>query len=168
MGQRRYPRLPGPSRSVGRGFWVDLDAGIAHLYDVVVSRIHPTAVLAVVVVGVVLMYMAMRHSHRRGVTQVRVGELPATTHGMEVEGNDLHLRDWNAWMKDASGAIETSMKEVGTDPVGLATNVFRRLFPDRPWPPPQGSEFSDKWELIVRAIATAVKRPLPASLEVVE
>lgn len=133
------------------------------------SRIHPTAVLAVVVVGIVIMWMAMRHSARRSVVTARNVALPTTTtHGMELEGEDLHLKDWNTWMRDASKAVEVSMKEIGTEPVALATNVFRRLFPDRPWPPPPGSEFSDKWEMIVRAIAVAVKRPLPANLEVIQ
>lgn len=142
------------------------DRGSAIRRSEVASRLHYkvfVAVVAVVTVGTLACVATQRA--RRHVT-VATRSLPP--HGMDIVDGRLEIRDWNKWMRDASIAVSVSMEEIGTEPVALATNVFRRLFPERPWPPPESSELEAQWNAVVRAIASALKRPMPARLEVVE
>lgn len=127
-------------------------------YNAQVTDARPLFLLLLAVFGVV----AVTKQQRRPV--VVVNQLPA--HGMAVSDEDLKIVSWDLWMTFAPKAIQLSREEVGDDPHAIAENVFRRLFPDRVWPPPEDSPLEEKWDEIVRAIGKAIGKPVRPRLEV--
>lgn len=89
-------------------------------------------------------------------------------HGLELSDDGLSMLDWNAWMKGAvPDMLRASLQESGRDPQETVTNLFRRLFPTKPWPPPEDSDLREIWTRMIASTGRILERPFKPHLEIV-
>ena len=84
-----------------------------------------------------------------------------------VDEEDIYLDDWNQWMDQSPGAIAAALQESPADPEIIAANIFRRIFPNRPWPPEEGTVLAEKWDRFVQVIGHEIGIPVRSTFHVV-
>ena len=87
-------------------------------------------------------------------------------HGVSL-GDDLILEDWNAWMAGAPDMLRVTLAEGERDPEVTVANLFRRLFPDQPWPPATDSPLMPTYHRIVAIVGRTLERPFKPHVEIV-
>jgi hypothetical protein len=118
-------------------------------------------VLGLVVVAVV----ATRRKRRR---HLRMASSAAATDnpGLAITVDDVDLLSWDRWMAKSPQAIKAAMAE-SDKPEEIVTNVFRRLYPNVAWPPPEGTGLWMRWQAIVAAVGRTLDRPFKTHMHVV-
>lgn len=87
-------------------------------------------------------------------------------YGIALRAGRLEIVDWNAWMRRAPTYIRASLDEGVTDPEAIVANLFRRLFPEHPWPPVDESLLAT-WYAMVAIVGRSLERPFKPHLEIV-
>lgn len=87
--------------------------------------------------------------------------------GLMMENENIHLEDWNEWMAKSPDAIAAAIQESPRDAEIIAANIFRRVFPSMPWPPPEGTLMAEKWDSIVQAVGHGTGVPVRSRFQVV-
>ncbi len=70
-------------------------------------------------------------------------------HGIDIVDDQIILEDWNAWMEWAPVAVEDARRDGAETGEEIASSMFRRIFPERAWPPAADDPIVDTWRLIV-------------------
>jgi hypothetical protein len=90
-----------------------------------------------------------------------------TTHGIRLVDGDLELVDWNALMQQVPELVRVTLAEGHRDPSDILTNLFRRLFPERSWPPSPEDPVHRKWSAMVASVGRTLERPFKPHFEIV-
>lgn len=94
-------------------------------------------------------------------------QVQTKAHGLSLAGEKLELMDWNAWMETAPTLLRATLSEGTRDPEQLVANLFRRLFPESAWPPPEDSPLLGTWNKMVATVGRSLERPFKPHLEIV-
>lgn len=90
----------------------------------------------------------------------------APAYGVRL-GEDIELEDWSEWMDVAPKMLEVTLMEGERDPDVVVANLFRRMYPDLPWPPPPESPMAETYHRMVAFAGRALDRPFKPHFEVV-
>lgn len=88
-------------------------------------------------------------------------------YGISIGADALELVDWSGWMEHAPEMIRATLDEGSRDPHEIVANMFRRLFPQHPWPPPENSPLHSTWNDMVAAVGRSLELPFKPHLEIV-
>ncbi len=86
--------------------------------------------------------------------------------GLAITEDRVTVLSWDRWMAQAPQAITAAMQE-SDKPEEIATNVFRRLYPNVAWPPAEGTPLWEQWQTIVAAVGRTLERPFKTHMHVV-
>ncbi len=90
----------------------------------------------------------------------------SSEYGIALHAGKLEIVNWDAWMTRAPSFIRVSLEEGTTDPHAIVANLFRRLFPNQPWPP-LDEKLLATWNEMVAIVGRSLERPFKPHLEIV-
>lgn len=87
---------------------------------------------------------------------LKSGQRPSGVHGLAIVDKKIVLIDWQAWMKWAPKAVADARLDGAETGEQIASSLFRRLFPDRQWPPLASDPIVETWRKITFDIQNLV------------
>jgi hypothetical protein len=124
--------------------------------------------------GAVLLIVTAKPKRRRTallratqVTPAGAANHAQSSSGLRIENGKLKVVNWTEWMRKGPALIHVSLQEGSKDPEEVTTNVLRRLFPERPWPPEPDDPVFATWREMNALVGKALDTPVRPHFEVV-
>jgi hypothetical protein len=81
--------------------------------------------------------------------------------GLELSDTAFEVVDWNAWMEWGPRAVREALDDGAVTGQQIASQLMRRVFPHRRWPPTPDDPLVHRWRLLVRGIERALTTTTP-------